>query len=650
MKRSNLYIKLMMLFIFFFFCLQRSYPQAINRNTPSASAISEAETSQEESLAQIIKALSGEYEYSELPQIYSSFSVCLKSLRLFINVKLLLLSEKERERYAIDISDLLRSIQAFSILESNNYPPLAEIAYDCALLNKGFLLSLSNYVETAKRNINDPQLKELWMQIDEIKQFAGKLRGYFETLKIKDTYEYTKNKAIQENDSSTLSLLQEYVVLEDSLAVLEHIIAEKEEEFVLSVQKNLPRRKDLHLDWKHIRTLLNTDEAAVEFALCPKEPDYSSDEYYYYALVLRCNDPYPQIVRLDSEDNLSPNGKQPAIQSYNFDNTYTMVWKHIEKYLESINNVYISPIGILNSISYAQVKNEKEKYITDTYTIHHVISTRDILRLKNVEHIPYRDAVLLGGVEYGRPGLVVKNGKPSKLKASDSNQNILLDNTRGQGADYLPESQKEIMDIFRLIGNWLSVTCYYGEDVTKKRLFFYSNRSPYVLHISTHGFYFPKNKSEYNKTMSVESNLFRVSNNPLMRCGLLFSGANHIWEGNEPLDNIENGILTAYEISKLNLSATRLVVLSACSTGLGDVDYNEGVYGLQRAFRLAGATSMIVSLRKVPDKETKELMILFYKNFTSGIKMKEAFDNAQKEMRRKYPENPKKWAGFILIE
>ncbi|MBC7587179.1 MAG: CHAT domain-containing protein, partial [Chitinophagaceae bacterium] len=110
----------------------------------------------------------------------------------------------------------------------------------------------------------------------------------------------------------------------------------------------------------------------------------------------------------------------------------------------------------------------------------------------------------------------------------------------------------------------------------------------------------------------------------------------------------EDGIATAYEIAQLNLSNTQLVVLSACETALGDLQGTEGVFGLQRAFKIAGVKNLIVSLWQVPDKETAELMTIFYGKLLTGITVREAFYKTQKEMRSKYA--PYSWAAFVLIE
>ena len=128
------------------------------------------------------------------------------------------------------------------------------------------------------------------------------------------------------------------------------------------------------------------------------------------------------------------------------------------------------------------------------------------------------------------------------------------------------------------------------------------------------------------------------------------AGGNSAWQGIQPPEGREDGILTAYEISQMNLSNTELVVLSACETGLGDIQGNEGVYGLQRAFKIAGVKYLIMSLWQVPDKQTSLLMITFYKKWlVEKMTIPNAFHAAQKQLRDGGLE-PYYWAGFVLVE
>lgn len=128
------------------------------------------------------------------------------------------------------------------------------------------------------------------------------------------------------------------------------------------------------------------------------------------------------------------------------------------------------------------------------------------------------------------------------------------------------------------------------------------------------------------------------------------AGGNAAWKGVSSTYDKEDGIWTAYEISQMDLTNTELVVLSACETGLGDIQGNEGVYGLQRAFKIAGAKYLIMSLWQVPDKQTSLLMTTFYKKWlVDKLSIPQAFQGAQKELRE-LGFDPYQWAGFILVE
>jgi CHAT domain-containing protein len=135
----------------------------------------------------------------------------------------------------------------------------------------------------------------------------------------------------------------------------------------------------------------------------------------------------------------------------------------------------------------------------------------------------------------------------------------------------------------------------------------------------------------------------------LNRAGILFSGANAYWTGEDIPNGVDNGILTAKEATYVSLQNTELLVLSACETGLGEIKGSEGVFGLQRAFRASGADNLLMSLWKVPDNETAEFMEAFYGHYFSENNIKDSYQHAQKVMREKYPNDPYKWAGFVLM-
>ena len=201
-------------------------------------------------------------------------------------------------------------------------------------------------------------------------------------------------------------------------------------------------------------------------------------------------------------------------------------------------------------------------------------------------------------------------------------------------------------------------TNYYTESAASEENFKKTSSDCNILHLATHGFFYPsieekeKDTSDYNFVSRGGRSGFGVyqfvmNKNPLMRSGLVLAGANDVWQDYNP-ENNEDGVLTAEEVASVDLRKAQIVVLSACETGLGDIKGTEGVYGLQRAFKMAGAKFLIMSLWEVPDKETEEFMTTFYSKLLKLKDIKQAFNQTQKEMRAKY--DPYYWAAFVLIE
>ena len=180
-----------------------------------------------------------------------------------------------------------------------------------------------------------------------------------------------------------------------------------------------------------------------------------------------------------------------------------------------------------------------------------------------------------------------------------------------------------------------------------------SGKSPVILHLATHGFFFPDLKKSITSQSFLnleEHNHFELAENPLLRSGLVLAGANYVWKGGTPIEGVDDGILTAYEVSELNLRGSKLVVLSACETGLGQIQGSEGVYGLQRAFKMAGVEYLLMSLWRVPDLETANYMELFYQELLRTESVPAAYAFAQRQMKQRFPNSPFKWAAFVLLE
>ena len=219
----------------------------------------------------------------------------------------------------------------------------------------------------------------------------------------------------------------------------------------------------------------------------------------------------------------------------------------------------------------------------------------------------------------------------------------------------LPGTKEEVDAISGLYGSFGKTTgSYLWEEALEEQVKVLE--SPKVLHIATHGFFqedgswLVKKASAPGEMLAAGGRPMRRSRHPLMQSGLLLAGCEDTLNGQAAdKGELEDGILTAYEAMSLDLDNTDLVVLSACETGRGEILNGEGVYGLQRAFQVAGAKAVIMSLWKVDDEATKDFMITFYRNYLSGGDSRAAYLETVREMREQH-ERPFYWGAFVYVE
>ena len=219
----------------------------------------------------------------------------------------------------------------------------------------------------------------------------------------------------------------------------------------------------------------------------------------------------------------------------------------------------------------------------------------------------------------------------------------------------LPATQQEIKDIHHLLKTqgW-HIQSF--EKLEANEIHLKSVSHPQVLHIATHGYFIPQSKDEKPATASHLSLMGKTqyhrtkipTSSPLIRSGLLLAGASQTLQLAPSTRKDSEGIFSAYDASNLNLVGTELVVLSACETAEGEVVHGEGIYGLQRAFLLAGARTVICSLWKVSDEATRRLMVQFYEYWVESRDVRTAFKQAQQELRKTYP-HPFYWGAFVVL-
>ena len=267
----------------------------------------------------------------------------------------------------------------------------------------------------------------------------------------------------------------------------------------------------------------------------------------------------------------------------------------------------------------------------------------------------HNSAILYGGLYYDEDDAIML-AESQSVRGENSLKTFVFrgwDSTvTRKGWEYLPGTLEEVSLISSIISN-KNIRCdvytsVKGNEESFKAL---SGGSCSILHLATHGFYMTESQAEKNHfyaNNSLTSTFISNEVSPLKRSGLLLAGGNKAWMGEPVPDGVEDGVLTAEEISSLDLRSCDIVVLSACETGLGEIT-DEGVYGLQRAFKNAGVKSIIMSLWEVDDKATSLMMQSFYNNLMNGMNKRDAFDLAQETVKKKYMD-PRSWAAFIMLD
>jgi len=415
---------------------------------------------------------------------------------------------------------------------------------------------------------------------------------------------------------------------------------------------------------------LQEDEAAIEFVSFHLYDNKWTDSVIYAACILRKHDEAPLFVPLFEESQLQQlfdsAGKTATItaktfyrglgatankQSIRGERLYQLIWKPLEPFLKGIKKIAYSPAGKLYGIAFHAMPVDSTILLMDKYLLQQYTSTRQIaLRSTTDQTTKPVSIALFGDANFAMDSLqLVQQQKNQPANSTGSSIKPDLRGTNSGAWPGLPGTAEEVKRIGKLFEqNQINASIFLQARASEDNLKAISTHSPQVLHIATHGFFLPERTGKKNEKGFNQGNSYSLSDDPLLRSGLILSGGNYAWSGKTPIEGLEDGIVTAYEISQLDLSNTELVVLSACETALGDVKGSEGVFGLQRAFKMAGVKKMIVSLWEVPDKETAELMTDFYTYWMNGKTINEAFTTAQSDMRKKY--TPFYWAAFVLVE
>lgn len=522
-----------------------------------------------------------------------------------------LLPSFERQKFLSEFDGLTNNLFSMKRSETDN-----GFLYDYLLMTKGLQLGTSVAFARSLENSTDP---EVCAKYSSLKSINSRIRE----LVLQPT---------NANIVLTDSLRRQSVKLEGEL---------------ISISKEYTNYShQISQSWTDLKKDLAPNTALIEFVEFKNETTKAET---LGALMISPSKEYPIYINLGFKKDIAELVSKTPGDVYSKGTTarilFEKLWKPIAKYVREGDKIYFSPSGIINTVAIENLLSDSGERLGLLYELHRVSSTKEIHteRPANVH-----SAAIYGGLKYDMsPDEMLDNSMRAKNVSSnhDLYNYIAFAKTRS-GWTFLPGTKTESDKIAEILNsnnvNVLLLQEAEGNEESFKGL---SGKDVSIVHLATHGFYLENNNA--TTTSNKIARPLYAYKDPMIRSGLLLSGANSAWTGKLSA-GYEDGILTSAEIAELNLSNTDIVVLSACDTGLGEIT-EEGVYGLQRAFKNAGVGTIVMSLWKVDDEATRQLMITFYSNLLSGMSKFNAFESAKNVVASKYSD-PYYWAGFIMLD
>lgn len=555
----------------------------------------------------------------KVEQARSNYQQALDLYLEAINSYFPALSESEKSAFYGKIRPVFESYMDFAVMyvtsqqgsEADRVEMIRQL-YDLQLSTKALLLNASSKVRNRILSSNDQQLKRIFKEWIALKE------------------EIAKSLSLSQEELSANNI--DIEKLEAEANDLEKELSLKSSEFASEFDRE-------QVTWEDVREALEPNEAAVEIIRIRR--NLKNDSTLYATLVLQSSsEAGPSLTIIangnELENRAFKNYKNSIIYRVTDKKSYQQYWKPIDDLIEDKTaNIFVSSDGIYNKVNLATLLDENEQYIVDKYNVRLVSNTRELLQKKGGKGDDGKAAI------FGYPQYNVNESTGEMDLSADT---VMQRYSFGEDIAELPGTLQEINNIERMLqeSGWQYdiYTRNKADEVRVKAL-----KSPKVFHVATHGYFMEDVELDKDSEESIASR--SINFNPLMRSGLLLYGAENTLRNENP-EISEDGLLTAYEAMNLELDDTELVVMSACETGLGEVRNGEGVYGLQRAFIVAGAENLIMSLWKVDDATTQLLMSEFYKYWLAGSPKSVAFQRAIQKVKDRYPE-PYYWGAFVML-
>lgn len=533
---------------------------------------------------------------------------------LLVNMKQLwrYSTPSQREQFWMETLNNLSGMAAFAIKCGNFDSELTETCYNALLFSKALLLETEkSVVDIIRKEGTD----------DDIANYRNLLAVNNRLLVLRNNYEYNKLEI-------------------DSLTIQQR---ELEQQLSHKCQSYNEYETYLDINYEKVRNSLADHEVVVDFS------DYQTEDSVrqYVAYIYDKDKSHPLLVKCFDQQQLDSllDGMQ-NYTLYNYeqlqDRATKLIWNPIEVSIAKGSTVYYIPSGVMHGIALEALPLSDGTTLGQHYDFVRLTSAREIVNALHSNKIN-RTATLYGGLQYSLDSQ--KMEEESKVYEKSDLAGLVRSEYGESGFKDLRNTKDEVKKIEKtLVDNGFSVKAYLGSKGNAESFVALDGKSPSIVHIATHGFYYTPDEAKDKDFLSGYTDAMSLS-------GLVFAGGNAAWLGKENVDGVLGGVLTAKDIANLDFKGTDLLVLSACKTGQGKVTA-EGVFGLQRAFKKAGVGTIIMSLWNVDDKVTSEFMVAFYERLTdkaNNWNKRKAFEQTKEIIRKKHPD-PYYWAAFVMLD
>ena len=538
-----------------------------------------------------------------------NYTSAVTSLKEIIKKRLPYMNTAEREGFWSPLSSLLTLMTPYALKAELYQTDFTKTCYDALLLSKAFLLDSERSVYDIIQCVGDETDMQTYMNIASL------------------------NNQIKEWEKNYAQYADSILTATNKVGRLEGLLMNR-----CKSVGDITSFMDVNYD--AVKKSLGKNDVLVDFT--DFVPNAGGKRYAAY--IVNKKQKYPLLKSLFEESQIDSLGIARPDMFYDKDfaaDVIKLLWSPIKEHIAEGSTVYYVPSQMLFQVCLESLPLEDGTLLGDHYHFVRLSSARELVEKQNKSKAT--SAVLYGGLQYGlEPNVMAENAKQYDLSS------LMLirggDIVRGDSIfRELPGSKVEVERIAEILNHSkFEVTPYTGMNGTEESFLSMHGKSPRILHLATHGFY-------YTPTEAEEVDYLRGYSDAMSLSGLIMSGGNAAWQGKELPAGTLGGVLTASNIAHLDLSNTDMVVLSACQTGQGNATA-EGLYGLQRAFKKAGVGTMVMTLWSVSDKVATEFMIKFYESLAkNNWDMHKSFEQAKLYIRTQHPD-PYHWAAFVMLD